>query len=314
MIRFIVRRILIALPTLLIIALAVFSMQALLPGDPAVALSGEDHDPAAIAAIRERYHLDDPIPVRFVAWVTGALSGDFGVSIRTGLPVGEMLQQRIPVTFELAALSMLLALVIGVPAGIISAVKRGSKLDYVANIVAMAGISIPGFWLGIMLILLFAVKLDWLPSGGYVSLSESVAGNLSTLILPAFVLSAATMAMLMRHTRSAMLTTLNADYVRTARAKGVGEFLVVMKHALRNALVPVITIGTLQFAELFAGAVLTEQVFGIPGFGKMLVDGVFGRDYAVVQAVVLCASVGFLAMTILSDILYVAANPRLARG
>ena len=242
------------------------------------------------------------------------MSGDFGVSIRTGLPVGEMLLQRIPVTFELAVLSMLLALVVGVPAGIISAVKRGTRLDYVANVVAMAGISIPGFWLGIMLILLFAVNLNWLPSGGYVSPSESLTGNLSTLIMPAFVLSAATMAMLMRHTRSAMLSTLNADYVRTARAKGVGEFLVVMKHALRNALVPVITVGTLQFAELFAGAVLTEQVFGIPGFGKMLVDGVFGRDYAVVQAVVLCASVGFLVMTILSDILYVAANPRLARG
>jgi len=311
MARFILRRLALALPTLFVIALFVFSLQALLPGDAATSLSGEDRDPAAIAAIRARYRLDDPLPIRFTAWLADLASGDFGVSIRTGLPIGQMLAQRIPVTLELALLAMLIALAIGVPAGIVSALKRGTIWDSVANGVALVGISVPNFWAGIMLILTFAVMLRWLPSGGFVSLSESVSGNLATLIMPAIVLSSATAAIVMRHTRSAMLTAMREDYIRTARAKGVPERTVVLKHAMRNALVPVITLGTLQFGELLAGAVLTEQVFGIPGFGKMLVDGVFGRDYAVVQAVVLCTAVGFLLMTLLADVLYFLVNPKL---
>ena len=313
MLRFIGRRVLVMLPTLVLVSMFVFALQQLLPGDPAEAMAGEERDPQVIEYLRAKYRLDQPVPVQYAYWLGAVLQGDFGVSIRTKLPIGEMILQKLPITIQLAAMAMLVAILIGIPAGIVAAVWRGTRLDHGANVVALSGLSIPNFWLGIMLILLFSVQLGWLPSGGYVSPREDLAANLQGMLLPALVLGTGNAAVLMRHTRSAMLGVLRQDYIRTARAKGVRERFVVLKHALRNALVPVVTLGTLQFGELLAGAVLTEQVFSIPGFGKLIVDAVFTRDYAVVQAVVLCVAVAFLLMNLIADVAYVLLNPRLRR-
>lgn len=311
MVRFVIRRIAVAIPTLLIISFLIFLLQVMLPGDPALALAGEDPSPQAIAAIREKFQLDQPIPVRYVTWVANVLHGDFGTSIRTGLPVRDMLIQRLPVTFQLALMAMFLAVLIAIPGGIVAALRPNSPLDYTASSFTLAGVSVPNFFLGIMLILFFSVTLGWLPSGGYVPFARDPIGSIRSLIMPSIVLAFATSAVLMSHTRSAMLGVLNQDYIRTARAKGVSEPVIVIKHALRNALIPIITLGTIQFGELLGGAVLTEQVFGIPGFGKMLVDGVFSRDYSIVQAVVLVQAIIFLIVTVTADILYALANPKL---
>jgi peptide/nickel transport system permease protein len=308
---YIARRLAVLVPTLLVVSVLIFSLQQLLPGDPAIALAGEEHDPAVVAAIRARYHLDSPFVVQYGIWLGKVLRGDFGESLRNRIPVAELVASKLPVTVELALFSMLIALLIGLPAGIVSAARKGTPVDVAANLVALSGLSVPHFWLGIMLILLFAVRLGWLPASGYVPPWENLWRNLLTILLPSFVLGTGVAGVMMRHTRSAMLQTLNDDYVRTARAKGVSERLVVLKHALRNALIPVITLGAIEFGRLLSGAVLTEQIFAIPGFGKLLVDGVLNRDYAVVQAVVLVSASLYLALNLLADILYFVVNPRL---
>ena len=311
MLTFILRRLLSAIPTLILVSLFVFTLQKLLPGDPVQAMAGEERDPAVMEYLREKYRLNDPLPLQYVHWVGNVLQGDFGTSLRTEQPVTVLLGSKLPVTIELAVLALIIALVIGIPTGVISAVRKGTSVDYAANVFALSGISIPHFWLGILLIMIFAVKLQWLPASGFVPLGEDVGQNLKTLILPAFVLGAGLSGVLMRHTRSAMLEVLRADYVRTARAKGLFPRTVILKHALRNALMPIVTLTTLLFGELLGGAVLTEQVFSIPGFGKMIVDAVFNRDYAVVQGVVLCVAIGFLLLNLLADVLYRLINPRL---
>ena len=311
MLMFILRRLLSAIPTLILVSLFVFTLQKLLPGDPVLAMAGEERDPAVMEYLRDKYRLNDPIPVQYLNWVGNVLTGDFGTSLRTEQPVTTLLASKLPVTLELAVLALLIALLIGVPTGIISAVRKGTVVDYGANVIALSGISIPHFWLGILLIMVFAVKLQWLPASGFVPVGEDFGQNLKTLILPAFVLGAGLSGILMRHTRSAMLEVLRTDYVRTARAKGLRPRTVILKHALRNALMPIVTLTTLLFGELLGGAVLTEQVFSIPGFGKMIVDAVFNRDYAVVQGVVLCIAIGFLLLNLLADVLYRMINPRL---
>lgn len=311
MLMFILRRLLSAIPTLILVSLFVFTLQKLLPGDPVVAMAGEERDPAVMEYLRDKYRLNDPIPVQYLNWVGNVLTGDFGTSLRTEQPVTTLLASKLPVTLELAVLALLIALLIGIPTGIISAVRKGTVVDYGANVIALSGISIPHFWLGILLIMVFAVKLQWLPASGFVPVGEDFGQNLKTLILPAFVLGAGLSGILMRHTRSALLEVLRTDYVRTARAKGLRPRTVILKHALRNALMPIVTLTTLLFGELLGGAVLTEQVFSIPGFGKMIVDAVFNRDYAVVQGVVLCIAIGFLLLNLLADVLYRMINPRL---
>ena len=308
---YVARRLAVLVPTLVIVSILIFALQQLLPGDAAVALAGEEQDAAVVAAIRAKYHLDRPFPARYAIWIGNVLRGDFGQSLRNRIPVAELLAAKLPVTVELAIGSMLIALAIGVPAGIVSASRKGSPLDVTANLVALSGLSVPHFWLGIMLILLFAVRLGWLPASGFVPLSESVRLNLASILLPSVVLGTGVAGVMMRHTRSAMLETLSADYVRTARAKSVTERMVVLKHALRNALIPVITLGAIEFGRLLSGAVLTEQIFAIPGFGKLLVDGVFNRDYAVVQGVVLVSATLFVLLNLLADVLYFVANPKL---
>eukprot|EP00873_Tetraselmis_striata_P005126 jgi/Tetstr1/425390/TSEL_015837.t1 len=301
MLSFILRRLLIALPTLVLVSIFVFTLQKLLPGDPALVLAGEERDPETLAFIREKYHLNEPILYQYFYWVGGLLQGDLGISLRTNQPVLTLIADKLPVTIQLAVMAMIIAMVIGIPAGILSAVKKGGPVDYIANFLALSGLSIPNFWLGIMLILLVSVNLGWLPASGYESIFVDPVRSLETMIMPAFVLGTALAATLMRHTRSAMLGVLKADYVRTARAKGLSERVVVIKHAFRNALLPVVTLGALLFGELLAGAVLTEQIFTIPGFGKLIVDAVFTRDYAVVQGVVLCTAAGFILMNLIAD-------------
>jgi peptide/nickel transport system permease protein len=231
--------------------------------------------------------------------------------VRIQRPVSELIVEKLPVTIELALLAMVIAIAIGITAGILSAVFKDTPIDYAANVFALWGLSTPNFWLGILLILLFAVKLGWLPASGYVSPFEDLRANLASMIMPAFVLGNAFAAVLMRHTRSAMLQVLSSDYVRTARAKGLDERVVILRHALRNALTPVITLGALGLGELLSGAVLTEQVFSIPGFGKLIVDAVFNRDYLVVQGVVLFTATVYVTLNLLADIAYMLVNPRM---
>ena len=309
--RYIAQRLVVLVPTLFFVSVMIFGLQQLLPGDAAVALAGEEHDPAVVAAIRQKYNLDRPVPVQYAIWIGKVVRGDFGESIRNRIPVSQLLAAKLPVTVELAVCSMAIALLIGIPAGVIAAVKQGRPVAVAANVLALSGLSVPHFWLGIMLILLFAVHLGWLPASGYVAPWEDLRRNLATIALPSFVLGTGVGGVMMRHTRGAMVETLGADYVRTARSKSVTERMVVLKHALRNALIPVVTLGAIEFGRLLSGAVLTEQIFAIPGFGKMLVDGVFNRDYAVVQGVVLVSAALYVLLNLAGDVLAFLVNPRL---
>jgi peptide/nickel transport system permease protein len=239
------------------------------------------------------------------------LSGDFGESLRIKVPVLDLILQKLPVTMQVASMAIVIAFLIGIPAGIVSAVKKGTVWDYAANLFALWGISTPNFWLGILLIFLFSIELGWLPASGYVPPSENFRASIAATIMPAFVLGNAIAGILMRHTRSAMLQVLESDYVRTARAKGLSERSVIFKHAMRNALTPIVTLGALELGTLLSGAVLTEQIFSIPGFGKLIVDAVFNRDYAVVQGVVLVTATIYILLNLLADIAYILINPRL---
>ena len=296
MLLFLGKRLLQLIPTLFFVSVIIFGLQQLLPGDPALAMAGEERDPAVLEQIRREYRLDQPIYIQYLYWIGGVLSGNLGESMRLKEPVLTLIAQKFPVTLQLALMAIVISLSIGVTAGVISAVKKNTPVDYAVNLVALWGISTPNFWLGIMLIFLFAVYLGWLPASGYVSLFEDPWLSLQTTILPAFVLGNSFAAVLMRHTRSAMLQAMSSDYVRTARAKGLAERIVILKHAMRNALTPVVTLGALELGTLLSGAVLTEQVFSIPGFGKLIVDSVFNRDYAVVQGVTLITATTYILL------------------
>ncbi|MGH6861272.1 MAG: ABC transporter permease [Phyllobacterium sp.] len=305
------RRLLQLVPTIFLLSLIIFSLQHLLPGDPALMLAGDNPTEEMIAAIRSQYHLDQPIFVQYLFWIKGVFSGDLGQSMRNSLPVMDLILLKLPVTLQLAVMGIIWAMLLGITGGVISAIKRNSGIDYLANVVSLAGISIPNFWLGIMLILFFSIYLGILPASGYVSPWVDWRMNLATTIMPAFVLGTSIAGVIMRHTRSAMLHAMESDYVRTARAKGLSEWRVIFGHAMRNALTPIITLGALEFGALLSGAVLTEQIFTIPGFGKLIVDAVFTRDYPVVQGVVLVTSVFYIALNLLADIGYILVNPRL---
>ncbi|KFI25917.1 ABC transporter permease [Paenirhodobacter enshiensis] len=308
---FIAKRLLIAIPTLILVSIFVFTLQKLLPGDPVLALAGEERDPATLDAIRAQLHLNDPIVVQYGRWIWAALQGDLGMSLRTNTPVTQLIAQKLPVTIQLAVMSMIVAVLCGIPGGIYAAVHKRRKGDYIVNILALSALSIPNFWLGIMMILLVSVNLGWLPASGYVSPVENFWLSMKTMLMPALVLGTGLSATLLRHTRSSMSGVLKSDYIRTARAKGLRPREVILGHAFRNAILPIITLMALLFGELLAGAVLTEQIFTIPGFGKLTVDAVFTRDYAVVQGVVMCTAVAFIAMNLVADVLYAFLNPRL---
>jgi len=307
---FILRKLGAALIVVFLASVVVFVGVRAIPGDPALALAAEDRDPEVLAAIREKYGLDDPLPVQYVRWAGLALQGDLGTDNR-GIPVSETIVTRIPLTLELAGLALLIGTVLGISAGVIAAVRRGKASDYAATSVALLGLSVPHFWLGLMMIIVFAVNLGWLPAGGYVSFREDPVGNLEHMVMPAIVLGAGLSAVLMRQMRSAMLDSLGADYVRTARAKGLSEWSVVGKHALRNSLITIVTVIGLQLGALISGAVITEQIFGIAGFGRLTVDSIAQRDYPLIQGVVLVVAVGYVVVNLFVDLTYSVINPRI---
>ncbi|HVH76321.1 MAG TPA: ABC transporter permease [Stellaceae bacterium] len=310
--RYLASRLVQIVPTLFLVSVIVFGLQELMPGDPAVLIAGDSAgDPQVVAQIRHELLLDAPVPLQYLHWLGQVLHGNLGFSWRLQEPVAALVLQKLPVTAQLAAMAFFFSVLIGVPAGILSAVKRNTAWDWLANAVGLFGLSIPTFWLGIVLILVVSVWLGWLPPSGYVSPTQDLWRSLATTIMPAFVLGNAIAAILMRHTRSAMLIALRQDYVRTARAKGLSETVVVLRHALRNALIPVVTLGGLQLGTLLSGAVLTEQVFSVPGFGKLVVDAVYNRDYPVIQGVVLTTALLYVLLNLLTDLLYALINPRL---
>ena len=303
MVSYIIRRLLLTVPTLIGVTLIVFSMVRLIPGDPAIAIAGEHASVEVVTAIRERLGLDRPFIVQYVIFLGNLLRGDLGRSAWTGRPVLTELWGRFRNTLELTGASILIALVVGVLAGIISATRQYSFFDYIAMVGAMMGVSIPIFWLGLMLMLLFAVFLGWLPAMG--------RGTIAHLVLPAVALSTGSAAIIARMTRSSMLEVFHQDYIRTARAKGVIERLVIFKHAMRNALVPVVTIVGLQFGALLGGAILTETVFAWPGMGRLIVEAIFARDYPLVQGGVLLAAAAFVLVNLVVDLLYSFIDPRI---
>ena len=299
-----------ALVVVFLSSVVVFIGVRALPGDPALALGAENRDPAVLAAIRQAYGLDQPLPVQYVKWASRALRGDLGLDARQ-LPVGHTIVTRIPITLELALLAVLIGVTIGILAGVIAAVRRGKLSDHGATTSALVGLSVPHFWLGLMMIIVFAVDLHWLPASGYVSFHEHPLSNLEHLLMPALVLGTGLSAVLMRQTRSAMLSSLTADYVRTARAKGLSERSVIAKHALRNSLITVTTVVGLQLGALISGAVITEQIFVIPGFGRLTLEAVNERDYTLLQGVVLVAATGYVVVNLLVDVVYSLLNPRI---
>ncbi|UFN48370.1 ABC transporter permease [Roseomonas sp. OT10] len=310
MLRRIGNRLLAMLPVVAIVTVVVFALTNLLPGDPTLTILGEQASPAARAAARAAYGLDDPLPLRYAQWVWRALQGDLGRSLRSNEPVVAMLQARVPVTLLLAGLSILIAVAIGLPAGVLAARFRGTWLDVAASLTSLAGMAVPYFWLGVLLILLFSVRLGLFPPSGYVPLTRDPALALQHMALPALTIGLAFAALVMRQTRAAMLGVLSQDYVRTARAKGLRERSVILRHALRNALIPVVTVIGLQVGALLGGAVVTETVFALPGLGRMLVEGIFQRDFPAIQGAVLFIVAAVLLVNLVTDLLYAVLDPR----
>jgi peptide/nickel transport system permease protein len=314
----IARRTGIALVTLLLATIVVFGAVHALPGGPATALSADSTSPTAAAATMHAYGFDQPLPVQFARWFGQVLSGQLGTSPLTDIPVSTQLEQRLPITLELAVLSLLFAIAIGVPAGVATAVRPGRLTDWVASAVALGGLSLPHFWFGILAILIFAVHLHVLPSGGFTPLAGGLGGNLEHMVMPAIVLGTGLAAVIMRQTRAAMIEALGTDYVRTARAKGMREWQVIWIHALRNSLITVVTVVGLQLGGLIAGIVTVEQVFNIPGIGQLTLDSVYQRDYPTLQGAVLLTAAAYIIVNLLTDVCYTLINPRLrvtvARG
>jgi peptide/nickel transport system permease protein/oligopeptide transport system permease protein len=297
------RRLLIAVPAILGVIIVVFAMVRLAPGDPAVLLAGQFADQETIDRIRVRFGLDRPMHEQFVTFLGNLVQGDLGRSTRSNRPVVADLATYFPHTLELAFGAILVAIAIGIPAGVISAVRRNTWADALVTFLALLGVSMPVFWFGLLAILFFSVNLGWFPVAG--------RGTFLHLVLPAITLGVSSTAIITRMTRSSMLEVLDQDYVRTARAKGVLDRGVVLKHALRNALVPVVTIGGLEFGRLLAGAVLTETVFTWPGIGRLLVDSILARDYPVVQGAVLVIAISFIFVNLVVDLVYGAIDPRI---
>jgi peptide/nickel transport system permease protein len=308
---YIIQKLLLLIPTVLAITFLVFAMMQFIPGDPIHLLLGDMYDQRAADELRREYGLDKPLLVQYGWWLARLVQGDWGRSIFTHRPVLEDILYRMPISLELIVLSMLLALLIAVPAGVISAIRPYTPLDYAVMTVAMLGVAMPDFFLGILLFLLFSLTLGWLPVQGYVPLTSDVVDNLQHMILPALALGLARCAILTRLIRASMLEVVKLDYVTTARAKGVVEFLVVNKHALKNALIPTITVLGLQIGFLIGGAIVIEAVFGIPGLGTFGVQGITKRDYQQVQGFILVVALLFVFSNLLVDISYAYFDPRI---
>jgi peptide/nickel transport system permease protein len=308
--KFFVLRVLATLPVLALVTFVVFGLVLLIPGDPAATIAGPDATVAEVAAVRERLGLDRPVLVQYWDWVTGALSGDLGTSLYTSRPVATSIGDGLPVTLSLAALALLISLVIAVPTAIVSALRRGTWVDRLATVGSSLGIALPSFWLGLVFVLVFSLALGWLPATGYVPLEEDPAAWLRHLLLPALTLGIAGAAESTRQLRGSIIGVLQQDYVRTARAKGLRERMVIGKHVLKNASVPLVTVLGLQITALLGGAVLVEQVFGVPGLGLVAIGAVTTRDVPVIQGIVLVAVLVAVLSNLLVDLAYGYLNPK----
>jgi peptide/nickel transport system permease protein len=312
--RYLLRRLLESAVTFVLVTIVVFIGVRALPGDPARALAGEESDPQSLAEIRRSFGLNQPLPVQYLRYVGNALRGNLGRSSRTGLPVAQSIGHALPVTLQLAVFAVVVATLIGAAAGILAAVRRRGVTEWAANGVALVGLSVPSFWLGLMAVLVFAIAYPVLPASGFVSVFSDPVQSFRHLLLPAVVLGSGLAAVIMRQTRSAMIEALSTDYVRTARAKGLGSSRIVLVHALRNSLIVVTTIVGLQLGTLISGAVVTEQIFVLPGFGKLTIDAVFTRDYPMIQGVVLVTATAYIVINLLVDLLYSVIDPRVRVG
>jgi peptide/nickel transport system permease protein len=314
MLRFIAARLLGTLPVIVILSVGVFLMLHLTPGDPVQIMLGQDADPQSIAALRSELGLDQPLPVQYLRWAGSVLHGDLGRSIRTHEPVMAAIVSRLPVTIELSLLSLLISLAIGVPAGVLAAIRRNSSIDLASTGLALIGVSLPSFFLGILLILIFALWLRWVPPSGYTPFVLDPLANLKQMLMPAVALGAALAGIVARLTRSSLLEVLGADYMRTARAKGLSESTSVIRHGLQNALLPVVTVVGLQVGALLGGAILIETIFALPGIGRLAVDSIFARDFPIVQGVVLFLALVRVLSNLFADLLYGRLDPRIAHG
>jgi peptide/nickel transport system permease protein len=314
--KYVLRRVLMLIPTLIGMSILIFLMLRLLPGDVVDIIAGTDAqtDSAARARLRDAMGLSDPIPVQYVKWMAHLLQGDPGKSLRSGKPVGELLWRALPVTTELALLAMVMATVVAIPLGVISAVKRDTALDFVARVAGLIGLSLPGFWIATLLLLFTSRAFHWVPPIRYISPRDDPVGNLKQMALPAFALAIQLMAIEMRMTRTTMLEVLNQDFVRTARAKGLRDRIVVYRHALRNALIPVITVIGFQVGALMGTSAIVEVIFGLNGVGNTLLQAIFNRDYPLVQAAALYLATAFVLINLFVDLLYAYLDPRIKQG
>jgi len=314
MLRFIGGRLLGTVPVLLILSLGVFLMLHLTPGDPVQIMLGQDADPQSIAALRSELGLDQPLPVQYARWVGNLVRGDLGRSIRTHQPVMEAIVTRLPVTIELSLVSLIISLAIGLPSGVVAASRRNTSVDVASTGLALAGVSLPSFFLGILLILVFALWLRWVPPSGYTPFVHDPAMNLKQMFMPAVALGAALAGIVARLMRSSLLEVLDTDYMRTARAKGLSQQAVLLGHGLKNALLPVVTVVGLQVGALLGGAILIETIFALPGIGRLAVDSIFARDFPIVQGVVLFLALVRVLSNLIADLLYGQLDPRITRA
>lgn len=311
MARYVARRLLTTIPVVVLVTVIVFLLLHVTPGDPVVIMLGDQAAPDAVAALRHNLGLDLPLPVQYGVWLWRVARGDLGTSLRTHDPVSRLALARYPTTLELLVLAMLVSLAIAIPTGVLSAVRRNSWIDMLLTPLAISGVSLPSFWVGILLIWAFSVTLAWFPTVGFVPLGTSVVGNLRTMVLPVVTLGVALAAIVMRITRASLLQVLRLDYVRTARAKGVAEGAIILRHALRTTLIPVVTVLGLQTGTLLGGAVIVESIFALPGMGRLIVDAIFARDFPLVQGVVLILAVSFILVNLGVDLLYAWLDPRI---
>jgi len=311
MIQFILRRLLIALPVLLLVSLISASIMQLVPGDPAAVIAGQNASDVEIALIREQLGLNQSFPAKLAAWYGDLARGDLGHSILLNRPVTQAIAERVPVTLALAGFALLLTVAIGLPCSIIAAVRANTWIDQAVLTFALIGVSVPNFWLSLMLIVLFGVMLDWLPAGGYIPFADDPVGWVRCLILPAFSLALLQIGLLARITRATMLEILQQDYIRTARAKGLSSFSVIAKHALKNVMVPVVTVIGISFGLLLSGSVVIETVYSIPGMGRLLANAIFGRDYPMIQGGLLVTAAVLVLLNLAVDVLYAVIDPRI---
>ena len=303
MLRYVLRRILMTIPTILIASAIVFLMLRFIPGDPALLMAGEDPKPEVIQALRKQWGLEEPLPVQYLMFMRNIVEGNLGISIRSGFPVLYEISLRLPHTVILSLVAMVLSVALGIFVGIISSTRPYSLVDNISMFFALIGVSAPAFWTGLMLMWVFAVRLGWLPAVG--------VGTPAHLVLPSIALTGFTTPVLARQTRSSMLEVLRQDYIKTARSKGLSERAIVYGHAIRNALIPVITVAGISFGRLLGGSIVTETVFAYPGIGKMLIDGIFARDYPMIQGAVLVYALIFTFLNLLVDMTYAYVDPRI---